>query len=337
MFIVRELKELIEGSKVVKVFSNGKDMMVELFQSGKGKLLLKIIPGEAIFLTKDRDNTEMPNPFAMYLRKKLKQGKIANIRQINFDRVVEIRIDSLKLILELFSKGNIILTDDRDKILNCLENQEWHDRIIKKGETYKLPPSKVDLFTLESEEFKKIAEMSDKENIVKTLAVDFSLGGRYAEEVCFRAEVDKEKKKGVDIYKLYKTVMNLKNERMITTVVIVDEICDVYPFEMKSMEDIRKDRFNTFSQGLDKYYQTRKQEKIVLGKEKLAELANIQKQRIADLEKESVEFKEIGDKVFSNYDWISKLIEEVKETKWVTKNPLIKQKLKQEGKIIIEL
>ena len=99
MFIIRELKTELEDSKIVKVFSNGRDIMIELFKSGKGKMLLKIIPGEAMFLTKDKDNTDIPNPFAMYLRKKLKQGRLISIKQINFDRIVEIRIDKLRLII----------------------------------------------------------------------------------------------------------------------------------------------------------------------------------------------------------------------------------------------
>ena len=254
MFIIRELKTEIEDSKIVKVFSNGRDIMIELFKSGKGKMLLKIIPGEAMFLTKDKDNTDIPNPFAMYLRKKLKQGRLISIKQINFDRIVEIRIDKLRLIIELFSKGNIILVDDEDKILHCLETQEWHDRSVKKNEAYKLPPTKANLFLLESEEFKSMVEMSDKENIVKTLAVDFGLGGRYAEEACFRAEIDKRKKEGIDIYKLYKQIMNLQNERMVVTVIMDELENEVYPFEMKSKEEVHKERFNTFSQGLDYYY-----------------------------------------------------------------------------------
>ncbi|HLD02883.1 MAG TPA: NFACT family protein [Candidatus Nanoarchaeia archaeon] len=336
MYIVREMKEQIEDSKIVKVYSKGKDITIELFKSGKGRLLLRIIPGIAIFITKDKDTTDIPNPFAMTLRKKLKQGKLLEIKQIDSERIVELRIDKLRLIVELFGKGNIVLVDNEDKILSCIDNQEWKDRTVKKGEIYKRPPGKADLFKLEPEEFKVLADKSDKDSIVKVLAVDFGLGSRYAEEVCRRAQVDKSKRNRVDIHKIHREVMNLKNERLSPSIMEYDGT-EVVPIELESRAEIPRDTFITFSQALDRYFRSLRLEEAEVGKDKLIKVAEIQKERAKELEEESVLFKEIADKIYANYEIINNLINEVKETRWTTKNPLILEKNRKEGKIIIEL
>lgn len=76
------------------------------------------------------DNTTLPSPFAMKLRKHLRNLRLENVTQLgNMDRVVDFRFGlgdrSHHVILELYGMGNIILTDSRYVILALLRVHEY--------------------------------------------------------------------------------------------------------------------------------------------------------------------------------------------------------------------
>lgn len=97
------------------------------------------------------------------------------------------------LILELFSKGNIVLTDGEYNILGVLEQQQWKDRTVKPGLAYVFPFQAVDWRGILRPHLAQLLSSSTKRNIVTSLAIDLGLGGVYAEEVCLMANVDKNK------------------------------------------------------------------------------------------------------------------------------------------------
>ena len=72
----------------------------------------------------------MPSPFAMKLRKHLRNLRLENITQLgNLDRVVDFRFGSGSyahhLILELYAQGNLILCDGEYRILGLLRTHEY--------------------------------------------------------------------------------------------------------------------------------------------------------------------------------------------------------------------
>lgn len=76
------------------------------------------------------DNNTLPSPFAMKLRKHMRNLRLENVTQLgNLDRVVDFRFGSGErahhLILELYGVGNIILTDGRYVILALLRVHEY--------------------------------------------------------------------------------------------------------------------------------------------------------------------------------------------------------------------
>ena len=78
-------------------------------------------------------NSTPPSPFAMKLRKHLRNLRLENIRQLgNLDRVVDIRFGSGEyshhLILELYGLGNLILTNDKYVILALLRLHEYEEK-----------------------------------------------------------------------------------------------------------------------------------------------------------------------------------------------------------------
>ena len=74
-----------------------------------------------------KDNSgEMPNGFVMKLRKHIKERRLDSIEQVNNDRVVVLSFGvnkqggAMRVILEMHSKGNVVLTDHDYNILSVL-------------------------------------------------------------------------------------------------------------------------------------------------------------------------------------------------------------------------
>ena len=77
----------------------------------------------------------------MRFRRFLRSKRIENIRQVGVERVVVISFGSEAfanhLILELYSQGNIILTDQHYRILQCIRSHEFNDKVkTAVGEIY---------------------------------------------------------------------------------------------------------------------------------------------------------------------------------------------------------
>ncbi|MEM0143829.1 MAG: NFACT family protein [Candidatus Parvarchaeum sp.] len=159
----------------------------------KGKeYWLKIVPGRYLCIADEKPEDSIDFGFTLLLKNALK-GKRFSIEMHNSDRILEIKTDSNKLLIEMFSKGNVLLLKD-GKIERALFQRNFESRKISSGEEYVYPIGNKKSFNDMYGGFFSILKSSDRENIVKSLAMDFSIGGYYAEEVCFRAKVDKSKK-----------------------------------------------------------------------------------------------------------------------------------------------
>ncbi|ROL51281.1 Nuclear export mediator factor Nemf [Anabarilius grahami] len=89
------------------------------------KSVLLIESGIRIHLTEfDWPKNMMPSGFAMKCRKHLKSRRLVHVQQLGVDRIVDMQFGSdeaaYHLILELYDRGNIILTDYQFTILNLL-------------------------------------------------------------------------------------------------------------------------------------------------------------------------------------------------------------------------
>ncbi len=339
-FLVRELKEL-ENAIVEKIYQLAeKEMIIALHSSGAGKKYLRIVAGQVANLTKEKgESKENPTPFSMTLRKYLKQARITGIVQAEFERIIEINFSNeYRLILELFSKGNVILIDKEGKITALLERQEWKHRTLEKGQVYIYPPTTINPFKLSEEEFRDRYNHSDKESAVKILASDFALGGKYAEEVCALARIDKRTRR-IDSIKLWRIVQTLESKKLNPNIIDKGVKKDISPIELVSEEKAKKQYFNTISEALESYEKNFGEEVVEKQeeKDKLLDLAKMQEEHIEMLKKEAEEFKKIGDMIYTNYAVIDELCKEVREKKWNVKNKMILEMKKAEGKIVIEL
>lgn len=113
--------------------------------AGAGLLLLSCHPefARAHLATRRIANQSQPPVFCATLRSRLEGGPLDAVRQIDFDRVLEIRIGSHRLIAELMGKhSNLILVDEHGKTVSAAKwvGRAKSSRPIQPGGKYHPPP-----------------------------------------------------------------------------------------------------------------------------------------------------------------------------------------------------
>jgi len=131
---VRDLRTKVLGLKVINIYDlDNRTYTFKLAVPGGDKVTLLLESGVRFHTTayaRERGAAgEMPNVFAMKLRKHLRGKGLEDVRQLGTDRVVAFRFGqgdgASNLILELYASGNIILTDHTFLILALLRTHEY--------------------------------------------------------------------------------------------------------------------------------------------------------------------------------------------------------------------
>ncbi len=156
--IIDELREILPGSLVSKVYQPGKrEILLELWKPGGGcRLLISAHPHlcSAHITVKEFENPLSPPRFCQSLRKHLSGARIRDIELTEFERAFTVTFQArgeggeaqhYRLVAELFGRhSNIILLDENGTILNALKIVTERDssvREVASGISYRpLPP-----------------------------------------------------------------------------------------------------------------------------------------------------------------------------------------------------
>jgi predicted ribosome quality control (RQC) complex YloA/Tae2 family protein len=328
--IVSELQDLI-GCYVEKIYQLSRDEILLRVQqkTANQKVSIFIRNGELLCLTqKQFDAPEKPSLFAMTLRKYLLNGKISEITQHEFDRIIKIKIGRKEgdytLVCELFSKGNIILLNPEGRIIRPLIKQEWASRLIKSGEMYMPPPPQTNPFRLTEQDFKELLKKSSKD-LVRTLASSVNLSGLYAEEICVRAGIDKNTKVSalheISIKKIYNELekfLTVFQEGKIQPVFVKKDgaIIDILPVPFLSYTNMEFETTLSFSKGLEPFIHVRKVIKPQETKhrkniEKLQRQQAQQQELIEGFKKSIVQKKLEADLIYFHFQAIEEILQEI--------------------------
>ena len=292
----------IEVSWLVKEFKELEGCYFEKMQDIDGGFKIKLtspqmifMPGESVFMTRYSRESKPPSNISMFARKHLRGSKAIEVSQAGFDRVVRIKFDNgYTIVMEIFSKGNLIIEKD-GKTLHCLRHERWKDRVIKPGKLYTLPkPQGLDPREVSIEEFKKIFDQKD---IIRSMVKHLNMSGKYLEEVCFRAGINKNKEEPTD-----EEILRLFSE--------LKKILDEYKpgiqgepviVELKSREDKFEPR-KTFNEAVDDYYSSSietepKEDKKQM---KLEKRLKEQEKAIGELEEKIKKGKANGDMIYAH-------------------------------------
>lgn len=171
--IISELKGLIIGAKVNKVYEPTKnEVVLSLYNNGENYLLNLCSNPEfcRIHLTNyTKQNPQNAYNFCMLLRKYLVGGRIINISNFDLERTVEIQFECYndlndlvkrKLYIEIMSRhSNVILTNENNIIIDTLKHCDSSRDLLPAHEYTFMPITKESFLRLNSfEEFYKIFE-----------------------------------------------------------------------------------------------------------------------------------------------------------------------------------
>jgi predicted ribosome quality control (RQC) complex YloA/Tae2 family protein len=325
--VVRELKQSILEARVSNVYQlDSKTLLFKLHKADKPAFRLVMEAGRRLHLTSYvTSKPDVPPSFCMALRKYLRNGWLTNIEQYKFERVIvfsfKTKTDELRLVLELFGDGNIILVSGEDKILQALVYKRMRDRNILRDEAFVFaPPSGKNPFKITREELQKeLKDFGDVE-VVRAVARGLSVGGIYAEEVLLEAEIDKNKpcntlnaREFDAIFNGLQGLLSIVASGRLQPCVVLDEdggFVDVVPFRLKRYEGFRLQPYSSFNEALDEVYvRVTAAEKAKAGvevdvlereAERLRRVIESQEKTLVDAEAKAERDRRVGDVIYAH-------------------------------------
>ncbi len=362
--IVEELNQEIVNTRIDKAYQPAYDTIrIKLRKSGEGRKDLVMQAGVRIHLTDyPQPNPTIPPNFPMLLRKHLSGGRITSIKQHDFDRIVEINVEKKEnkytLIVELFSRGNVILLDGENNIISPIKHKQWHDRKITAHEEYKYPPEKgIIISETNKSELKEICSSSDRD-IVRTLATN-GLGGLYAEEIISYTTIDKQTlaqelteeqitELNNAIGELFSKIENSPKPQIIHEENDKDKNKDFVPINLNKYENYEVTYYDTFNKASDEFYSKKivkdikSQEEDVWKKRigKYEKRLKMQEESLAGFYKTIEDTQHKGDTIYAHYSDIEEILNVIdsarKTYSWQEIAKIIKKSKKEKTLPVLE-
>ncbi|MCL2116365.1 MAG: NFACT family protein [Methanobrevibacter sp.] len=332
--VSHELHELLEGARVDKSFQPEKDTIIMRFHvKGLGRVDVVFQAGVRMHKTQyPLPNPKLPPSFPMLLRKHLKGANVVYIKQHYFDRVVEIKIKKdqiYTLVIELFSKGNIILLNEQREIILPLKRKKWSDRDISSKKEYVFPPKKgINPLNITKEELTELFKNSE-DDLIRTLAKN-GLGGTYSEEIVLQSEIDKEIQASeltanqIDIiYDKISGIFSPLKENRFKPNIVSNGKENLFPLELELYKYEKHRYFDNFNEAADEYYSKRVKSDIQniqenIWKKKVGKFSKRLKLQTETLEgfKNTIKIsKEKGDLLYAHYMEIESLLKVIHDAR----------------------
>jgi predicted ribosome quality control (RQC) complex YloA/Tae2 family protein len=207
--VVKEMKDKLSGGRIYKIYQPEKDELNIIVKKDRENFRL-LLSADAtlplIYLQSSSKENPMTAPnFCMLLRKHISNGRIVDIYQPGFERIVVIVVEHLdemgdlkrkKLITEIMGKhSNIIFTTDEDVIIDSIKHISHMVSSVREvlpGRSYEYPPrgDKVSPLDIGEKEFKEKVGGSPV-NVTKAIYQNITgFSPAFACELCYRADID---------------------------------------------------------------------------------------------------------------------------------------------------
>jgi predicted ribosome quality control (RQC) complex YloA/Tae2 family protein len=311
-YLIKEFQILI-SAKIDKVFQKDKVFLFQLHAPGKGKKILRVSLPSLIYITEHKEDfTDDTGKFGLSIRKHVKNNRIREIEQIDFERIIKIKLESkdkvLFLYFELFKPGNIVLTDEENKIIMASTYKGFGSRLIRPGKQYEFPKKEYNFLDINENNLSKLINSSDKSSIVITLATSLGLGGVYAEELLVHSKIDKKKTKLDDkeLKRLLKSIEHFKSR----TIELNTKLEEYFTPEIKKQkETIQESKYD----------------------KKKNEIEGIIRQQVAKIKGLEISIddnQKKGELIYEKYIEIENIISQINEAKKTLTDDVISKKLK---------
>ena len=280
--IARELDRALTGGRIARVVQPERDeIILTVRNEGVNRQLLLSATANCAraHLTQIKKNNPLEPPaLCMLMRKHIVGGRVASIRQVLADRILEIEIehhDELgdparkRLICEFMGKhSNLIFVDESGRIIDSarrVNDQISSVREVLPGLRYELPPAhgKINYDAVDADGL--YAAMKDMNGrLYKLIAQTVSgMSTQTARELAFRATGSEDAHSDeVDLRACCQSIAdNLRAiPGHIAPAVLMDEDgapTDIVAFEYRSRAHLRAEPYPTISEAADAFYRTR--------------------------------------------------------------------------------
>ncbi|CAL7949854.1 unnamed protein product [Xylocopa violacea] len=322
---VTELQKLI-GMRVNQIYDIDHRTYLIRFQRSEEKCVLLLESGNRIHTTVfEWPKNVAPSGFSMKMRKHLKNKRLESLTQIGVDRIIDLQFGSgeaaYHVILELYDRGNIVLTNYEMIILNILRPHTEGDKIrFAVKEKYPMDRAHQNTMPPIEEIQERLQNAKSGENLKKILNPLLEFGSAVIDHVLLKYGFALGCKIGKDfnvLEHLPKLIQALEcaNEMMDTAKKNVSKGYIIQKRESKPTADNKEDfiyaniefhpflfeqykncpykEFDSFDTAVDEYFSTMEGQKLdlkVLQQERdaLKKLENVKKdhdQRLVTLEK----------------------------------------------------
>jgi predicted ribosome quality control (RQC) complex YloA/Tae2 family protein len=327
--IIKELRQTLLDSRIENIYQTTPFLF--LFKLRPRRTLV-VEAGRRIHLTQYVTKLPPAPPyFCRLLRKLLRRGVIQDIQMEEFERIISLRIISkgllYKLIIEIFGRGNILLVDEKDKILHALSYRRMRDRNILRGESFKLPPSRG-LNPLKVTQIQLMGLRDTSDTVIKSLTNILSIDGLFAEEILLKTAINKKRGSKTltneEINRIYLEVSNLAlrlNNPPQSHIVIdkTDGFINVLPFPLSIYSSYKIQVYPSFNEAVDEYFTKlfvgKKDEetsnKVTQRTEEQIRILYQQRTHLKELKKNIDKNQQIGDLVYSHTTVIQKIIQDI--------------------------
>jgi len=322
--MVEELKDRILGGFVGKAYQQSSDKIWLAVQSpAEGRLDLLLEAGKRVHITKgDRPASKTPPQFPTMLRGHLSGGRVVDIRQHDFDRVLEIAVERgggrNYLIVELFPKGSMILLDENRAILSMLRKMLYRGSKMAAGEKYLYHPGQLDPRTITEPELASWLAAAGQD-LVRSIVRGLNMGGTYGEEVCLRADVAKNKpaaELGPDeIARVHQALHDVFLDKTLDPHIVMQdgEPFDVLSRPLKIYDGLEMKRYATFSEALDAFFVERVVS--VARQNPLDHRIELQRKAVAEFEAQEKAQIHMGEQVYQMYGTVEQLLRVVADAR----------------------
>ncbi|OGS55812.1 MAG: hypothetical protein A3K60_04210 [Euryarchaeota archaeon RBG_19FT_COMBO_56_21] len=326
---VKELQALI-GGRVDKIFHPDLDHLVLVVRRpSESKSYVHFFIGRWLYVSdRSQEMPAAPSDFAMMLRKRITNARIVDVRQQGFDRIAVISLekeDKYELVLELFGDGNVILIQD-GIIIQPLTSHTWKHRDVRARREFSFPPPVPVPMAMQPRDLLMILNASDTD-LVRTLATKLNIGGRYSEEICARAGIDKKKmSKEIDensAKSILETINSFRDEvlRSVQGLIVLKEesVEDVVPVRLSIYEGHAQEEFQSYSQAVESYVSRIPKKQVEERKESRLELERLQRKlaqqenAVIALQDQAREAQLHGDYLFANYEDVDRILTMAKD------------------------
>ncbi|XP_040267600.1 nuclear export mediator factor Nemf-like [Bufo bufo] len=354
--VIAELSDSLLGMRVYNVYDvDNKTYLIRL-QKPDSKAVLLLESGIRIHTTEfEWPKNMMPSGFAMKCRKHLRSRRLVSVRQLGVDRIVDLQFGSddaaYHLIVELYDRGNIVLTDHEYLILNILRfrTDEADDVKFAVREHYPVDIAKAREPLLTMERLKEILENAPTgDQLKRILNPHLPYGATVIEHCLLEAGLSSNVKVeqlsgGTDLEKVHSALKmaegymdmtldfkgkgyiiqkrekkpSLDPEKPSEDILTYEEF---HPFLFRQHEKCSYVEFETFDKAVDEFYSKLEGQKIDLKalhqeKQALKKLENVRKdheQRLESLHVAQDIDKAKGELIETNLDIVDRAVQVVR-------------------------